>query len=111
MAITAFSTISLLVFVLCLQSTYGDDGGWVTGHATFYGGGDASGTMGKFKRLFATTFTFNFLTYLFMYNFLKLHLFLDTKIHQSTFNKYTNKLHLLEFLFLEEKSWEQVKVG
>ena len=58
----------------------------------------------------ATTFTFNFLTYLFMYNFLKLHLFLDTKIHQSTFNKYTNKLHLLEFLFLEEKSWEQVKV-
>lgn len=59
----------------------------------------------------ATTFTFNFLTYLFMYNFLKLHLFLDTKIHQSTFNKYTNKLHLLEFLFLEEKSWEQVKVG
>ena len=59
----------------------------------------------------ATTFTFNFLTYLFMYNFLKLHLFLDTKIHQSTFNKYTNKLHLLKFLFLEEKSWQQVKVG
>ncbi len=49
MAFAAFSTISLLVFVLCLRSTYGDDGGWVTGHATFYGGGDASGTMGKYK--------------------------------------------------------------
>ncbi|CAK7339973.1 unnamed protein product [Dovyalis caffra] len=38
----------LLFFVLnlCLRGTYGDYGGWQSGHATFYGGGDASGTMG-----------------------------------------------------------------
>ncbi|KAF7816554.1 expansin protein [Senna tora] len=48
MALPAFSAISLLFFVLniCLEGTYGDNGGWQGGHATFYGGGDASGTMG-----------------------------------------------------------------
>lgn len=53
MAIAAFPAISLLFFVLnlCLRGTYGDDGGWESGHATFYGGGDASGTMGKFNNL------------------------------------------------------------
>ncbi|MBA0629980.1 hypothetical protein Godav_002117 [Gossypium davidsonii] len=48
MTITAFSATSLLLFLICicLPSVYGDyGGGWQGGHATFYGGGDASGTM------------------------------------------------------------------
>lgn len=50
MAFTSHLAIALLFSVLnlCLQGTYGDyGGGWEGGHATFYGGGDASGTMGK----------------------------------------------------------------
>ena len=53
MAIVATSAISLLFFLLnlCLKGTYGDyGGGWQSGHATFYGGGDASGTMGRFTK-------------------------------------------------------------
>ncbi|KAK9913853.1 hypothetical protein M0R45_037659 [Rubus argutus] len=49
MAFTSGLVITLLVSVLnlCIRGTYGDyGGGWVGGHATFYGGGDASGTMG-----------------------------------------------------------------
>ncbi|KAF2319268.1 hypothetical protein GH714_014331 [Hevea brasiliensis] len=48
MATAAFSAIALLLFVLnlCLRGTSGDYGGWQGGHATFYGGGDATGTMG-----------------------------------------------------------------
>lgn len=35
-----------LVLSFLLHGIYGDYGGWQVGHATFYGGSDASGTMG-----------------------------------------------------------------
>lgn len=40
----------ILIFVIInmnFQSVSADYGGWESAHATFYGGGDASGTMGK----------------------------------------------------------------
>lgn len=54
MATAAFSSISLALFLfcLCLQGANGDYGGWEGGHATFYGGGDASGTMGESMEVF-----------------------------------------------------------
>ena len=36
-----------LVFLSLGSCVYGYGGGWIKAHATFYGGGDASGTMGK----------------------------------------------------------------
>lgn len=42
--------LSLLFFLVTgFRAAYGDNYGWEGGHATFYGGGDASGTMGMVK--------------------------------------------------------------
>ena len=42
-----FLGIFLVSSLAMLKTTHGYGGGWSNAHATFYGGGDASGTMGK----------------------------------------------------------------
>jgi len=52
MAVKLASSVPLLLLIVtnaCLFGVHGGyGGGWTDAHATFYGGGDASGTMGEF---------------------------------------------------------------
>lgn len=50
-------TIIFVIGILSIISSvegYYSGGGWINAHATFYGGGDASGTMGM--NIYATNF-------------------------------------------------------
>ena len=44
-----FLGFCLLFSLAMLRSVHGFGGEWSSAHATFYGGGDAAGTMGKIQ--------------------------------------------------------------
>lgn len=61
MAHKEFSIVLVILIVVLmnmnLQGAMADYGGWQGAHATFYGGGDATGTMGEFSFYFEGTRT------------------------------------------------------
>lgn len=49
-----------IVFLSMFNTIHGYGGGWSGAHATFYGGGDASGTMGEYHIHFKAAFRIGF---------------------------------------------------
>lgn len=44
-----FLKLSVVLAMYFMRTAFAYDGSWYRSHATFYGGADASGTMGKFN--------------------------------------------------------------